>query len=496
MSSTPLVAVDVHGERASGLRRVLTNALSLLLAYILPKLLTLGAIVTAARVLGVSGFGQYGTAAAFAVILSIAATLGMQPLLIREMARAPGAAADWLRSAHVVKSLSNLLMLGLLILLSGAPLMDYPLQVRLAALLLGVSYAVGAYAENLAAWFQSVERMEVWMQASAAAGLVTGALGALLVLLTQSVVAFCAAPLFGQIAALTWLALRMPRALHGGSASRASVQRLLRSLAPFAAGFIAITLHSKIAVPLLARWWPPAEVGLYTAAYKFVDLVQALAVVGAAAVYPRLARAAAAHHAATRLIEITLLAGVLAGGTLWLARVDVVHLLFGGSFAGAAPPAAIFAIAIAPLAINIAGGYVLAAAGEIRRVAVLYSVAITVKVGLITALVPSRGATGAALAMLITEALLALGMLAVLHRRAGVTAGARTWSSAALALVACATVFLLRGPLSGLAAGFVYALAAPVLFSVTGGVPRSDWNLLRAALRPGTARPARAARAE
>jgi O-antigen/teichoic acid export membrane protein len=483
VSSAPLAVLDARGERASGLRRVLINALSLLLAYILPKLLTLGAIITAARVLGVSGFGQYGTAAAFAVILSIVATLGMQPLLIREMAKRPQGAADWLRSAHVVKTASNLVMLALLVALADG-LMDYPVPVRLAALLLGLSYAIGAYAENLAAWFQSVERMEVWMQASAAAGLVTGALGAILVLSTRNVVAFCAAPLLGQIASLAWLASRLPRDMHRGHASRASVARLLRALVPFAAGFIAITLHSKIAVPLLARWWPSDEVGLYTAAYKFIDLVQALAVVGAAAVYPRLARLPNAHNAATRLVEITMLAGVLAGGTLWLARSEAVHLLFGSGYAGAAAPTAWLALGIAPLAINIVGGYVLAAAGEIRRVAVLYAGATLIKIALVAVLVPDLGATGTALAMLITEATLATGMLVVLRRRADVRPGARTWSSAALAVSAWALLVLLREPLGALAAAALFVVAAILLFGVAGGVPRADRELLLAALRP------------
>src|SRR5690606_21489272 len=150
---------------AAGVRRVLHNAASLLLAYVLPRLFTLGSVVVAARVLGAADFGAYSTAAAFAVLLSIVATLGMTPLLVREIARAPGRAPALLAAAHAVKTASNVLMLALLFVLARYVL-AYPAPVVVASLLLGVSYAVGAYVENLAAWFQAVERMHVWTQAS------------------------------------------------------------------------------------------------------------------------------------------------------------------------------------------------------------------------------------------------------------------------------------------------------------------------------------------
>lgn len=129
---------DTRPERdaAASLRRLLGNALSLLLAYVLPRILTIGAVILAARVLGAAGFGEYGTAAALAVLLSIVATLGMQPLLIREMARAPERAGSWMRAAHVVKLFSSALMLIALALAAG-PGLGYPREVASAALILG-----------------------------------------------------------------------------------------------------------------------------------------------------------------------------------------------------------------------------------------------------------------------------------------------------------------------------------------------------------------------
>src|SRR5690606_39252001 len=210
--------------------------------------------VVAARVLGAADFGAYSTAAAFAVLLSIVATLGMTPLLVREIAQAPGRAPALLAAAHAVKTASNVLMLALLFVLARYVL-AYPTPVVAASLLLGISYAVGAYVENLAAWFQAVERMHVWTQASAAFGLVTGGLGLLLVLWTRSLAWFCAAPIAGQLAALAWLLARLPaEARRGGRVEAVEALRLVRALAPFAAAFVPLTVHYKVDGLLRARW--------------------------------------------------------------------------------------------------------------------------------------------------------------------------------------------------------------------------------------------------
>ena len=475
-------AADPVALHAHGLRRILTNAASLFLAYVLPRLLTIGAVVVAARVLGTNGFGQYGTASAYAVIVSIVATLGMQPLLIREMARDPARAGDWLRAAHWVKAGSNALML-LMLVGAGRWIFAYPPDVMRAALLLGVAYAIAAWAENLGAWYQSVERMGVWMQASALAGLITGGLGVAAVVVTRSLEWFCAAGIAGQLAGLAWLVARMPR-LPVAAGVRTPVRPLLAALAPFAAAFVALTLHSKIDVLMLERYWPAAEVGVYSAAHKFIDIVQALAIVGAAAVYPRLSRASAPGKAGARLIELTLLAGVLTSGALFLARDGLVYFLFGADYGGAVLPTALLAAGVAPLAINIVGGYVLAAAGHMKPVAILYTVAVLLKVALNAWLVPAYGASGTAGAMMVTETVLAAGMLVLLQSRAGALPSRRAVLSAVLAVAVCGGLSAVQGsPTIGLVSATVFVFAAIVLFSVSGGVPRADRQLLMAALR-------------
>jgi O-antigen/teichoic acid export membrane protein len=484
------VTPEDEAREAAGVRRLGLNFLSLLGAYAAPRIFTVGAVVVAARMLGAERFGAYGAAAAFAVILSILATLGMHPLLVRDLARQPAAAPRLLRAAHLLKTAANAIMLALVYVLArwGIGLDE---EALLAALLLALANAVAAYAENLSAYYQAVERMHVWTEASALFGVVTGALGAALVWVTRSVVWFCAAPLAGQLVALAWLLARAPRAVRRGEAARrADLARLARALAPFGLAFVALTLHYKLDVLLLERWRSVAEVGLYTAAYKFVDIFHALVIVGVGALYPRLARTADAVRTGSRwpgarAAELALLVSVPVAGALHLGSAGVVGILYGPGFAGAAAATATLALALPALALNLLGGYLLGAAHRIGSMAVLYGGSLALKVGLDAFLIPRAGPAGAAGAMALAETVLAGAMLIVLRSQARAALGARAGGAA---LAAALLMVGLRGvadPTGGLLVAAAYLVVVAALYALAGVVRPRERRVIGRALRGG-----------
>lgn len=484
----PVGALPADAPNPEGIHRVVLNALFLLLAYALPRALTFGSVVVAARVLGASDFGAYSTAAAFAVILSILATLGMMPLLIRDLARAPERAPELIRAAHVVKTGSNLVMLAVLFVLVRWVL-AYPEPVQWAALLLGLSYAVAAYGDNLGAWFQARERMHVWTQASATYGLVTGVAGLVLILATSSFVWFAAAPLVGQAAAVGWLLARLPPEVRAGQGiSWPQVRLLVRHLAPFAAAYIALTVYYKVDVLLLAQWRPAADVGVYNAAYKFVDIFQALVLVAAVAVYPRLSRAAPRGEeprrwAGTRVTELALMMALPVAGGLWILRDPVIGLLYGDAYGASVPVLAILAVVLPALALNILAGYVLGAAGRMYHVAVPYAGAVVVNVGLNALLIPRLGPEGAALSMLGSEILLGGVLLAVLHRQAAALPERRVLAVVLGAALLVPLVSLIPDPTGGVLPAALFTMAVVLLYWRAGVVPPEERWALQEALR-------------
>jgi O-antigen/teichoic acid export membrane protein len=394
---------------------LLANGAALVLAYAIPRAFTLVSAIVAARVLGASVFGWYATAGAVAVVASIAATAGMQPLLVREVARDPAGAPGLMGAAHVAKGGLVLLMAAALAL---TPLLGLPTPVLLAAALLGGGYAIGSFVENLAGYFQGVERMHVWTQASALQGAVTGGAGVLLVLATRDLLWLSAAPMLGQSAALGWLLRAAPPAVRRPPRPAApQLAALFRDLAPFAATFVATTIFYRADVLLLAHWRAPGEVGLYNAAYRFLDVTQALAAAGAGALLPYLAREDRNRSsAARRLPGLVVLAGAPVALGLLVFREGIVHALYRAEYAAAAPILGILALAVIPLAIDMLALAALAAADAMRDAALLYAGAAALNVALNLVLIPSHGAPGAAWAALLSESALALALTLRLRR--------------------------------------------------------------------------------
>jgi len=398
-------------------RRLLAaNTASLVLAYAVPRAVTLLSAVVAARVLGAAVFGWYATAGAVAVVASIVATVGMQPLLVREVARDPSRAPGLVAAAHLVKAGT---VAAMLLALAATPLLGFPPPVLAAAALLGAGYGIGAFVENLAAYFQGVERMHVWTQASTLLGVVSGGAGIALVAATRDLLWLCAAPVLGQAAALAWLLRAAPAEVRRPALpSRAEVAKLLRQLAPFALAFVATTLYYRADVLLLARWRPAQEVGLYGAAYRFLDVTQALALAGAGALLPQLSRGGAARRVAARRLPGLIAAAALPlAATLFALREPIVHALYGPAYAGAVPLLAVLAPAVVPLAVNMFALGALAAADAMRGTAALYLGATALNVGLNVVCIPRFGAAGAAAVSLASESALAVGLVLLLRAR-------------------------------------------------------------------------------
>jgi O-antigen/teichoic acid export membrane protein len=323
--------------------------------------------------------------------------------------------------------------------------------------------------------------------ASIVYGVVTGAAGIALIVATGSVVAFCGAAVLGQTAVLAFLTLRLPRSLRRGRVERGRVAALVRSVAPFAAGFVMLTLFYKVDVVLLERWRSRDEVGLYVAAYRFLDLTHALALAAIGAVYPALARRSARTSGAgtgTRAGELGVLAWAPVAAVLFVAREAVVVGLFGAAYAPAVVLLAFLAPAIPALAFNLYAAHLLGASDRMRWMAGVFTAGLAVKVALDGWLIPLWGATGAAAAMLLAEIAVALMFLAVLShvlgaapraRIAGVMLGVAALTAGAAALPAPAA------PWGGAAIAAGLALVVLVAYRLAGVVSPTEWAMVKAA---------------
>jgi O-antigen/teichoic acid export membrane protein len=145
----------------------------------------------------------------------------------------------------------------------------------------------------------------------------------------------------------------------------------------------------------------------------------------------------------------------VAGALVLVALSDViVTTVYGPSFAAAAPLLRLFALALPIHAFNGALGQALQSAGQQRAMAWIVTSGLALHVVLTAFLVPALGIGGAAVAMIVSSSVVALGALRTLHSRV-----------AAISLTARAipAILAVLGPLA-----LVMAAPAPLRLATAG----------------------------
>lgn len=221
---------------------------------------------------------------------------------------------------------------------------------------------------------------------------------------------------------------------------RVAVRSLLALALPMGAAGICQQAYFWIDNVFVRLWSGDAALGRYNLAVRVMSFGIMAAVYASLAALPWLTRQHAAGRlgaAVVRLGQPTFALAGLGTGLLWPLSERLLSLLGGEAHfeaAAGALRALLLATAMVYVGAPILTGVV--AAGRSRGVLAVSAVALLVNLGGNAWLVPTRGITGAAIATLVTEAVVAVGAVIVL-RRAGVGLGKRAagWLGGPLAFV-------------------------------------------------------------
>jgi len=190
--------------------------------------------------------------------------------------------------------------------------------------------------------------------------------------------------------------------------SAGAVRALLRRAVPFGLLMAGFALYYRVDMVMLEWLAAPGELGRYAAAYRFLDAVIALAASLGGPLFPRLSSVAvSAPGEARRLLEagwrpLLALGLPLTVGTVLVAG-DLVALLFGPEFTGAAPLLRLLILGTLPLFwVNIAN-HALIAGDRVWPLVGIYALSALVNVVGNVALVPHWGAAGSAVATVVCE---------------------------------------------------------------------------------------------
>lgn len=373
-----------------------------------------------ARYLGPSEFGSLAYAIAFVAMFQALATVGIESIVVRDLARDPSAAARILGSAFLLRGTAGvlcwLLCVGTAMAQDGGSA-----RVLLIAIVAG-SLAFQA-ADVLDLWFQSRSRSKRTVLAKLTAHLLANGLKIALILHGADLFAFAAVVALEAAANAAALALAFLR--HGlrdrWTFNRAEATALLAQSWPLMLSGLAVMVYMRIDQLMVSELIGEYELGLYAAVLPISQVWQALPIAVATSLAPTLARQRQADAERYRrsivwTFRSFFYAGVASATITTLVAGPIVRTLFGEAYEQAAPVLAIHAMSNVFCFLGIAHSLWLTNEGifSVRLIGTLLASGVAIALNLV--LLPHVGLIGAAWSAVAAQAIAAFLINAALDR--------------------------------------------------------------------------------
>ncbi|SBT52719.1 Membrane protein involved in the export of O-antigen and teichoic acid [Micromonospora auratinigra] len=380
--------------------------------------------VVLARTLGAAHYGASAAVLALVSMLLPFSSLGTILLLVRNVAQQPATAAvQWANCVTLV--LVSGTTLAVLLALAGRWVAPAATSVAVIAAVGITDLVLARVTEAAGAVFHAQEHMHwsalvpVLLQAARLLGLAALVLGPWTVDLTSWAVSYAVSTALVCLA-LTVLVLRR---LGWSPPQLARYRQEWRTGLLFSVGMASTTVYNDVDKAMLGRFATLEATGIYSAAYRVVDMSYApvRSLLGAAS--PAMWRAGAdgsvtavAAVARARLLRPAA-AYCLLGTVGMFGAADLVPALLGDSFTESVPALRALSFLLIVKGCHYVIGDTLTCAGaQGARTVVQVAVAV-LNVGLCLLLIPTHGWQGAVLVSLVCDGLLAVGLGAILAHR-------------------------------------------------------------------------------
>jgi O-antigen/teichoic acid export membrane protein len=420
-----MLTMPPRSENGFLTRRVAVNAAYLLATNVYRVLLNMAVFFVIARVLGAEELGRYAFALSYAALFSVAVHLGLNDLIIRQVAVNKNDGPLYFTVALTVKLVMGVLVTAATALTIGVSGKPSAVQELVLAAAITTSFVAGIETV-VVAFFYAYERMSyVWVLGLIRATL-NGAVGIGAALAGFGARGILWGFLFVEalVAAFAFYWVRRRLGIRfARPPARVFPKFLWRSL-PFGLNGIFITIYMQLHYSILSFFAGDAATGIYAAAAKLVTFLCFIPSALTQAIYPYLSRLAAEgsadpRRAAVRSVRYLALLSFPAALFLSLRAGAVVDLVYGAGYSAAAPLLTVLALTLPFVFVSYPTAVALNAIRRERANTATTAGAATINVAANLMLVPLWGPLGAAAAFLVTESSQSIARLALLRRWLG-----------------------------------------------------------------------------
>lgn len=481
-------AIALRSALALGTSLLCTWSLALLVRVLLP------------RWLGPETFGAFTFADGFTATFFIVLGLGVETYIQKEIPVRPAHASDFFGGVIVLRVGMALLLLGCMSLALTA--MHRSAVVHGLVMVFGVGQLLLAVNTSLGSLLQASRSVGGLALVNVVAKVIWGAGVLLALFFGLGLVALAGAFVLGE---LLRLAVLLPLARkHVGlklHVDLAAVRRLVVASLPYYLNMIACTVYARVDVTMLSLLSNDREIGWYGAAANFAALALLASPLVGWVLMPMMSRAAARspeelYRLLRRAIEAALLIALPLSLLTGLGADVWVRVVFGKAYTPAVQSLRVLAPVFLFTYVAMLAATALVMLGRPWRVAALSMAGLVINPALDLLLVrwssrafgPGGAGAGAAVALLSTEAFVAVAMVATVGRRAFDRRSVRAIVVALVASLAVIALDRLLAPIG--AARLLVDICAWLALAVTlGAVRPSTLPLVLRALRSARAAP-------
>ena len=424
------------------------------------------------RSLGPAGYGYYNLIFAYLYIFTSVADLGLYTVLVREVSKVDAGKekliAGRIFTLRLVFAVSILVLADLLVLF-----FPYPPLVKWGIVIASLFSLFSSLTQVLMGVFQKYLRLYLVSVADIIARACQLVLLAVIIYLKAGLLSFVWAVVLSE-AVHFLITLVFSRSLVKIKLSADLVywKQILKTAFPIAVSLIFVLIYFKLDTVLLSLMKPAYDVGVYSVAYKILEVAIFLPAVYIGLVMPLLSRHAFGNRAEfvktfrSAFNTISIFALPLAAYLAVLSD-KIVRLVGGGGFIASGPVLKILSVAILMIFFGNLGGNAIVALNLQKKGMWIYLAGAVFNVAANLILIPRYSYFAAAWITVATEILITFWMFRLIKKEAGAATDKTVIFKAAIATV---IMLVIMRPFLG---NFVWAsLAAvsyfPVLFLLKG----------------------------
>ncbi|MDZ7270183.1 MAG: flippase [candidate division KSB1 bacterium] len=466
------------------LQRIAQNTIARSVAEILNRAGSAIFWVLVTRAHGAKGLGILALSTSLTGVFSMLATLGLGSLVIREVSKDERMSGQLLVAGLVLGTAGALL--ATVAMMGFVSIMGYEREASRACYLMSLSLVPMSLFYWLRAVLCGLQEMHFPTFGRAIENLVKVGVGVVLISHGATIMTLVGLVVFSRFAgalALAWATFTRER-LTDVRFNWSLIKRLVSETPVFFGSTLFNSMFWSVPIMLLPKLSTVEAAGLYSAAYKVVDLLLLLSSAFALAIFPVMARMSRLSERLFRDVCLKSLKLVLffslalaAGGTVLADRIVV--LLYGRDMVIAAPGLQVLIWSLLSAGVTQIAAYALIVRNQQKLDMIGNGVAFATILALSLLLIPRAGVAGGVLAALLATVVFAIVELYFVDRTLfWLPLGASAIKPFLAALAMVMVVFFCHNvslTLQVIAGGLVYV----VLLVLTGAITQGDRELLR-----------------